>query len=178
MAVVRRVLLQVLAMVRFVQLHMLPATSYRMLAFPDLSAFTSYVVFDCLIGKAYAGRPLQEPHWRATVLYSWLKKQEHWRRHRHVPSCTHLQQAVHGCCPIVVVSMQNLGAPHAPLSVSLDHSHTSPLQLCSARRYHLPGTHTCIRQCVLCTNSRCICRHEHRRTCIAQIASVSDQPCM
>jgi hypothetical protein len=36
-------------MVRFVHLRTLPAYSYRALAFPDLSAFTSYVAFDCLL---------------------------------------------------------------------------------------------------------------------------------
>jgi hypothetical protein len=41
--------LQVLAMVRFVHLRTLPSYSYRALAFPDLSAFTSYVAFDCLL---------------------------------------------------------------------------------------------------------------------------------
>jgi hypothetical protein len=40
---------QVLAMVRFVHLRTLPAYSYKALAFPDLSAFTSYVAFDCLL---------------------------------------------------------------------------------------------------------------------------------
>jgi hypothetical protein len=40
---------QVLAMVRFVHLRTLPSYSYRALAFPDLSAFTSYVAFDCLL---------------------------------------------------------------------------------------------------------------------------------
>jgi hypothetical protein len=41
--------LQVLSMVRHVRLSSIPELSYRSLAFTDISSFTSFVAFDCII---------------------------------------------------------------------------------------------------------------------------------